>query len=157
MALCGLVISCGSPPESPALAPSSATATASATGEVVPIGRRCSLFSDVLEESREYLVYQPAERARGHRDRYPVIYLLDGESHFHHVWGIVDFLSAQRRIPPSIVVAIPNTDRRRDLGATRDHSQDGASRFLRFLETELAPHIDETIRPFHFAFSSATR
>ncbi|WP_350340228.1 alpha/beta hydrolase-fold protein [Paraflavitalea speifideaquila] len=50
--------------------------------------------------------------------RYPVIYLLDGaaDEDFIHIAGLIQFnnFSWINRVPPSILVGIVNTDRKRD-------------------------------------------
>jgi predicted alpha/beta superfamily hydrolase len=121
-------------------------------GAPIVIGSRQSLQSQVLGETRPFWVYTPAgyEASDG---VYPVVYLLDGNQHFHHTTGIAQFLAAQDRMPGVIVVAIPNTDRTRDLTppmATDTTSAfptaGGADGFLRFLGDELIPHIDGAYR-----------
>jgi len=128
------------------------------------IGVVDSVWSATLKESRPYLVYTP----RSYTDttlapqRYPVLYLLDGDAHFHSVTGLIQILGTGVNgtyvVPEMIVVAIPNTDRTRDLTPT--HSEIGAdgrpqpaletsgggSAFLTFLRTELIPRIDSEYR-----------
>jgi predicted alpha/beta superfamily hydrolase len=87
----------------------------------VRIGQVDSVFSATLDETRPYLVYTPpsydAESAA--TQRFPVLYLLDGDAHFHSVSGLIQILGTGVNgtyvIPEMIVVAIPNTDRTRDL------------------------------------------
>lgn len=136
--------------------------------EPVTIGTRTYLRSEILDEERTLLVHLPAEYPLS-SDRYPVLYLLDGEGHFQHVTGIVDFLAAQQRIPPMIVVGIANTDRTRDLtpptatprqSMPRPFAVDsltiefptagGADTFLRFLTEELAPWVEGRYRTADF-------
>ena len=71
----------------------------------VTIGHGFTLISEVLGEERGILVYLPPGYDRS-TATYPVIYLLDGDNHFHHATGIVDFLARNRRIPPAVVVGI---------------------------------------------------
>ena len=52
--------------------------------------------------------------------KYPVLYLLDGRTHFQHATSAVDFLSAMGVIPQMIVVSIHNVDRNRDFSPTYD-------------------------------------
>ena len=124
------------------------------------IGQRLGLQSHVLGEERPYWVFLPISYSDGTYapQRYPVLYLLDGEEHFHSASGLVRHMSSVIQIPELIVVAIPNTSRIRDL--TRTHSKfvvgkkesdalgssGGGETFLRFLEEELSPHIDSTYR-----------
>jgi len=69
------------------------------------IGETITIKSEVLDEERQMLVYLPAGY-EGASAEYPVLYLLDGGYHFHHVTGIVQFLSSQGLMPQTIVVAI---------------------------------------------------
>jgi len=129
-----------------------------AQSDPVVIGNRLSLESHILGETRNLLVYIPGELA-GHPHtsaRYQVLYLLDGEAHFHSVTGLVNHLSeagGNSVIPPMIVVGITNTDRTRDMtptyvrevmgDTTLSRTTGGLDNFLRFLEEELIPFIDE--------------
>src|SRR6185369_3299172 len=89
--------------------------------------------------------------------RYPVVYLLDGDAHFPSVVGLVQQLSqvnGNTVVPEMIVVAIPNTDRTRDLTPTHvstdapfmdsnfARTSGGGENFISFIEKELMPHID---------------
>jgi predicted alpha/beta superfamily hydrolase len=94
--------------------------------------------------------------------RYPVLYLLDGDAHFNSVSGLVEILgggiNGTHVIPDMIVIAIPNTDRTRDLTPThtlldfQNNQQDffktsgGNNNFLHFIKDELIPHIDSSFR-----------
>ena len=92
---------------------------------------------------------------------YPVVYLLDAGRNFHHTTGTINALSAAGHIPEMIVVAINNTDRTRDLTPTADSpdpetgevgmpTAGGADNFLRFINEELIPHVEETYRTVPF-------
>src|SRR5688572_1952854 len=87
----------------------------------VVIGRKTSIESAVLKEKRDYWVYLPPlydDKLYG-AVRYPVLYILDGDAHFHSASGVLQFMGGQNsQIPPMIMVAIPNTDRMRDLTPT---------------------------------------
>ncbi len=139
------------PPQQPATTTATATATATpappAPGAIV-IGQRKTMTSKVMGEERAYLVHLPPGYD-DHDASYPVIYLLDGDGHFHHVTGIVSFLTSAQRMPPAIVVGIPNTNRTRDLTPTNEArlpDSGGADRFLEFIETELIPQIERDYR-----------
>jgi predicted alpha/beta superfamily hydrolase len=121
------------------------------------IGTTDSLYSDILKEERRLLIYVPGQSNGSATDtskRYPVLYLLDGDSHFHSVTGIMDQLTRNDLCPEMIVVAIPNTDRSRDLTPTHSlklpdgTEQDflkttgGAENFTSFIKQELIPYID---------------
>lgn len=126
------------------VATSAAAQVTAPDDSMVTIGTRHVLHSTILGQERPYLVYAPPVTGRA---RWPVIVVLDGDGHFHHVTGVVSFLAANGRMPRAFVVAVPNTDdRTRDLTpATRDTTlptAGGADRMLTFLVDELLPEID---------------
>lgn len=116
----------------------------------ITLGAAHRIHSAALGEDRPYFVYRPARAGRG---PLPIIILLDGDAHFHHTTGIVRFLSDQGRMPPALVVAVPNTtDRTRDLtpplhgpGEERRAfpTAGGADRMLQFLGEELLPEVEQ--------------
>ena len=124
----------------------------------IKIGKKYSIRSKVLKEERPYWVYLPSSyNARDKTRCYPVLYLLDGDGHFQSVSGVVDFMSGasgSSQIPELIVIAIPNTNRIRDLAPThtttgyfgeKDDSLEpsgGGDAFLKFIRDELFPQID---------------
>ncbi len=121
------------------------------------LGERRQLHSDVLGERREIIVGVPAGY-KGGDETYPVVYLLDGPSHFHHTTGTARFLARNGRMPDVIVVAIANTDRTRDMSppiqsdALRARpGTGGADNFLEFISAELMPFIDEHYRTRPYA------
>lgn len=121
------------------------------------LGERRELHSGVLGERREIIVGVPAGY-EGSDEAYPVVFLLDGPSHFHHTTGTARFLARNGRMPKVIVVAIPNTDRTRDFSppvysdaAPARSSAGGADNFLEFISTELKPFIDENYRTRPYA------
>lgn len=120
----------------------------------IVIGGSATVWSDALGEARRIFIYTPPHYERSAR-RYPVLYLLDAEAHFHHATGIVQFLaSGNELIPEMIVVGIANTNRPRDLAppssdpSERQRLPDagGADAFLAFLADELIPWTDERYR-----------
>lgn len=116
------------------------------------IGEQRTIYSNTLEESRDIIVGLP-EGYESDSVAYPVIYLLDGKSNFLHTIASTRFLAASGRIPGVIVVAIPNTDRVRDLTPSTEEDSlgvfptaGGANNFLEFISTELKPFIAEHYR-----------
>ena len=132
---------------------------AQSTTQIV-IGQIDSLASKILQEKRKLWVHLPdSYRQEGSsKRRYPVVYLLDGESHFPSVVGMIHQLSTVNGntiCPEMIVVGIPNTNRLRDLtptpgggmipsaaDSTRLKNSGGGEKFTAFIEGELIPHID---------------
>lgn len=135
---------------------------------VLKIGKRDSIYSEILGETRHYWVHLPSS----YYDRsiqpieYPVLYILDGNIHFHSMTGMIEILSCgvngTHVIPEMIVVAILNTDRTRDLtptvskkrfdGKDADWIADsgGGDDFLKFLEEELIPGVESDYRTFPY-------
>lgn len=131
----------------------------------ITIGKRLSLYSEILGEDRPYWVYLPAT----YNDKtyvpinYPVLYLLDGDVHFQWATGVVQFMSDNWQVPEMLVVAITNTDRFRDLAPTHAavgpdgkempgaETSGGGDKFLQFIKVELQPRIESDYRtqPFN--------
>jgi len=119
----------------------------------VAIGERLAMASRVLGEERELFVYLPESYESG-RGRFPVLYVLDGESDFVHTVGVVEFLAGIDRIPELIVVGVVNTARSRDLTPPSSNEEEtafwpevgGADRFRRFFAEELVPFVDDRYR-----------
>src|SRR5690606_11071692 len=84
-------------------------------------------------------------------EKYPVLYMLDGDGHFRHASGAVAFLAANGRIPPMIEVGIGNSDRTRErTPPTADPAMrkgsGGADRFLQFISDEVVPYVEANNR-----------
>ncbi len=115
------------------------------------LGKEMKLSSKVLNEERFLIVQTPKGYQQG-TQKYPVIYLLDGEAHIKHVSGLIEFLARNQQMPEAIVVAITNTDRTRDftpkLSAKDDRfpTAGGADNFLSFISTEVMPLIESKYR-----------
>jgi predicted alpha/beta superfamily hydrolase len=112
------------------------------------IGKAIKIRSAVLNEERTLLINLPDDYDVSQR-RYPVLFLLDGDAHFHHVTGIVHFFTVRNMIPPLIVIALPNIDRTRDFSPTsidKRLTSGGADRFLEFFQEELIPYVDSHYR-----------
>ncbi len=121
----------------------------------IVIGKIDSIQSKILGENRKVWVHVPDESANS-KERYPVVYVLDGNGHFSSVVGMIQQLSTggNNNCPKMIVVAIPNTDRTRDLtpthmdadlpfmDSTSSKTSGGGENFIAFVEKELMPHIE---------------
>ena len=129
------------------------------TDNKIIIGTIDSVYSAVLNEKRKVWVYVPNMNSgmQNPGQRFPVLYLLDGDAHFQSVSGMIQQLSqvnGNTICPEMIVVGIPNTDRTRDLTPTHIDSDlpmmdsnatkttGGGENFAAFLGKELIPHID---------------
>ncbi|RZF98663.1 hypothetical protein EXT48_21655 [Pseudoalteromonas sp. CO348] len=134
----------------------------SAFAEDIVIGKRHEIESKVLNESREYWVSLPTSyKAKGYK-KYPVLYFTDANlnSFFHAFSGIAKQMSsdASPETPEMILVGIVSQNRGRDSSPTKSliqwggsvsKSQEttgGADNFLKFIQTELVPQIEQDYR-----------
>ena len=126
------------------------TAVAASAAVPVTIGQMERIGSTALDEEREYQINLPASYGWAKDRRYPVLYVLDGQTHFLHTAISASFLAEQGEIPEMIVVAITSTVRIRDFTqtdwATNWVGGGGANTFKRFLSSELIPEIDRAYR-----------
>ncbi len=116
--------------------------------------------SAILRETRHYSVHLPSSYQDNQTERYPVIYLLDGDTRLLQVAGIVDSFQGglSPEVPEMIIVGIDNTHRMRDY--TPSHcltlpngdpgpgyaDTGGGRQFLSYLKNELKPLIDAQFR-----------
>jgi len=132
------------------------SAWAQSRGAPVVIGETVQLQSNILKESKSLLISKPAGYDSG-MYRYPVLYLLDAETHFHYASGIADFLTKDDRMPNMLLVGVVSGDmarRTHDLTPPSTAETDnrfspgngGADVFLSFIADELIPFVDKTYR-----------
>lgn len=118
------------------------------------MGSKFVIKSNILDEERTCLISLPDSynESSDVDKRYPVIILLDGNTHFKIASGILHFMSSNRNqnnlMPESIIIAIENVDRERDFTVTkiktkRPNNMGGGRIFLNFIEKELLPYIDK--------------
>jgi predicted alpha/beta superfamily hydrolase len=125
--------------------------------DFIHIGKKEKIQSTLLGEERPFWVYVPPYSARS-KKTFSVLYLLDGDAHFHSVSGLIQILGTGvngiNLVPEMIVVAIPNTDRTRDLTPSHSTMMDGeehdflkssggGDKFLQFIKTELIPYVEK--------------
>ncbi|SHM56530.1 alpha/beta hydrolase-fold protein [Flavobacterium chilense] len=125
----------------------------------IEIGTIDSISSKILNDKRKIWIHLPksALNTGSSKQKYPVVYLLDGDGHFSSVVGIIEELSevnGNTNCPEMIVVGITNTNRNRDLTPTHSdidlpfapqnisEQSGGGENFAAFLEKELIPYID---------------
>ncbi|NQY30157.1 MAG: alpha/beta hydrolase [Flavobacteriaceae bacterium] len=118
----------------------------------IVIGKIESIHSNILNEERKIWIHVPEENPEGlyEKKNYPVVYLLDGDSHFDSVVGMLRQLSSVNGngiCPKMIVVGIPNTNRMRDLTPTKGKPKvgedtGGGENFMSFIQKELIPYIN---------------
>lgn len=152
------------PQTSPLATTEDEPATPDMPSAVVSVGESFSIKSDILGEDRPYLVYQSENCKTGGKNApCPVLYILDGPSHFHYASGMLSYMAGNSQIPEMTMVAIPNTaDRMHDLTPTYSNldyrgkktkaqeNSGGGNDFLDFLEKELVPEIEKTYQPMPY-------
>jgi thiol-disulfide isomerase/thioredoxin len=126
-----------------------------ATGKPVPetatpitVGETWRIRSRRLGEDRRIQVYLPTSYNHS-RQRFPVIYALDGEGTGSIAANAVQFMtgySAIPQMPEALVVAIINSDRNRDMPIPQSYGKGGEANFLAFLADELIPAIEQRYR-----------
>ena len=112
------------------------------------------VHSTVLGEDRVLNIALPQGYHPDSAARYPVIYLIDGgaDEDFIHIAGLAQFAAFPwvAWLPPSIVVGIGNTDRKRDLTHPTTIAKDkaefpttgGSAAFMDFLGKEVIPFVE---------------
>jgi uncharacterized protein len=111
----------------------------------IKIGHRDSVQSKILNENRKLVISLP-EGYETSGQNYPVLYLLDGNEP-----TLLEALVVTHKLQADmIIVAIPNTDRDRDMmplsAPSYEVKDPGAGQFLSFIEKELIPYIDDNYR-----------
>jgi len=116
----------------------------------IVVGRTSRIRSEILHEDRTVRVFLPRSYGWAADRRYPVLYVLDGESAFVPAAASVDHLAAAGEIPEMIVVGVDSTVRIRDFTQTDWREAwvggGGAANFKAFLARELLPKIDGSYR-----------
>jgi predicted alpha/beta superfamily hydrolase len=132
------------------------------------IKRHRAFPSEILGNRRDVLVYLPPGHRRFSRQRYPVLYLNDGQNVFDAAtsfagieWGVdetAEHLIRSNLIEPLIIVAVANVGEKRiheyaptpgiiDTNAKRKRRSKGrAPEYAHFLMDELKPYIDRKYR-----------
>jgi len=120
-----------------------------------------TIHSRVLNETRKIYVHRPKVDSADAGNRVAVLYVMDADNHFELLAQYADYLSRSdvMAMPKLLVIGIPNTNRTRDLTPTSSvtnyagqpdssayKGSGGNEPFLRFIQTELIPTIDQTYK-----------
>lgn len=115
------------------------------------VGALDSIYSKTLKEYRKIYVQLPATYDPSKNEKYPVVYILDGEVFLSTVNEVQNFYSGGFT-PDMVLVGISNDKNRlRDLTTSKvtemygmpfTQENGGASKFSEFIETELIPFIE---------------
>jgi hypothetical protein len=108
----------------------------------------------VLNQDRRIYIHVPKLDSADVNKALPVLYLLDGENHFHILSAYIEYLRHWQVIPPIIIVGIVSVDRIKDLTPTNSlinfdgevdskyKTSGGNKQFLNFIQQELMPYMD---------------
>ena len=128
----------------------------------LPVLQERVIDSAVLGEKRDLVIYLP-EGYQNSQERYPVLYLTDGDIQGAHTAGTIDYLAKFEQMPQMIVVGIvnPPETRARDLTVTPAEKQnpnqlENADRFLGFVEQEVIPFVKQQYRTLDYQALSGT-
>ena len=63
---------------------------------VLKIGQKISIHSEVLNETRDVWIYLPPNYSDKYfqAQQFPVLYVLDGDAHFHSLSGLIQILGS---------------------------------------------------------------
>ncbi len=115
----------------------------------INIGEQIKYHSLILNEYVLLDIHLPKNYSK--KNKYPVLYLLDGEFFFSQVASIVDYLSDNKYVPKSlipkfIIIGITTKDRNKDFTPTlqidRFPTSGKAEEFLNFFTKELFPYVE---------------
>jgi predicted alpha/beta superfamily hydrolase len=119
--------------------------------------QRVQIPSRVFGHARPVDVSLPRGYDNDSTARYPVIFVLDGESLGELTAATVRFYSSTGVMPRAIVVAVPNDDRNRDFTPAPvgnftppTPTAGGADRFVSFLESDVMPALEQRYRTLPF-------
>jgi len=115
------------------------------------VGAVDSIYSKSLNEFRKIYVQLPADYNPNKNEKYPVVYILDGEVFLPAVANVQSFYSGGFT-PEMVIVGISNDkNRMRDLTTTKvtemygrpfEQENGEAANFSKFIETELMPFVE---------------
>lgn len=112
------------------------------------------IHSRVLNQDRQIYIHIPKVDSADINKALPVLYLLDGENHFHILSAYIEYLRHWKVIPPIIVVGIVSVDRVKDLTPANSvinfdgkvdsnlRTSGGNEQFLNFIQQELMPYME---------------
>jgi predicted alpha/beta superfamily hydrolase len=120
------------------------------------------IHSRVLNQDRQIYINVPKLDSKEINKGLPVLYLLDGENHFHILSAYIEYLRHWQVIPPIIVVGIVSVDRVKDLTPTNSlinfdgqvdskyKTSGGNEQFLNFIQQELMPYMEANYKTSPF-------
>ncbi|MFZ1678923.1 MAG: alpha/beta hydrolase-fold protein [Saprospiraceae bacterium] len=117
-----------------------------------------TIDSKVLKEACKVYLYLP-ENYNSTTEKYPVVYLLDGEYYSSYAADVSSLLAQSQLAPACIIIGITSNNRQRDFSPALDENTDqtqdiqfagGADHFLLYIKNELIPTVDEKYRTLSY-------
>jgi predicted alpha/beta superfamily hydrolase len=118
----------------------------------ISIGKRDKVYSEILQQDREFSVYFPPSYNIAVNQKYPVLYILDGDYNFQYVAGILELQGGiSEVIPEMILVAISGkgtNEYRKNCKPKIEGVEDSgnAEEMARFIEKELIPYVNKNYK-----------
>ncbi|CAM3294954.1 alpha/beta hydrolase-fold protein [Aequorivita lipolytica] len=118
----------------------------------ISVGKRDKLHSEILQQDREFSVYFPPSYNTTVNQKYPVLYILDGDYNFQYVAGFLELQGAiSEIIPEMILVAISGkgtNEYRKNCKPKIEGVEDSgnAEEVVRFIEKELIPYVNKNYK-----------
>ncbi len=118
----------------------------------ISIGKRDILYSTILQQDRELSIYLPPSYNTAVNQKYPVLYILDGDYNFQYVAGILELQGAiSEVIPEMILVAISGkgtNEYRKNCKPNIIGVEDSgnAEEMASFIEKELIPYVNKNYK-----------
>jgi len=107
----------------------------------ITIGHYDTINSKVFNEKRVLMISVPSDFDKGSKEKYPVVFVLDGANHFYSLTGMIHKFSFDEGVevtPKMIVVGVETTNRYEELVPLFD-----TDRLSQYLQSELIPFIDK--------------
>jgi predicted alpha/beta superfamily hydrolase len=103
-------------------------------------GHQYKIQSKILGEERQLLIYLPEEYQKS-TEKFPVVYLLEGQTHFKHATIAIEKVQTTGWMPASIIVGVTDNEGTN----SRDYGQE-SDKFLRFINEELQAFVAKKFR-----------
>lgn len=107
-------------------------------------GKVETIQSEILDESRTIFVYLPDNYVNSKKS-YPVHYITDAPATSNIFYDLLRLQTKNDLMPESIIVGLSSNNREQNL-----HIEKSAKKYLKFLNKEVIPHIDENYRTKDF-------
>ncbi|WP_347374268.1 alpha/beta hydrolase-fold protein [Aequorivita sp. Q41] len=118
----------------------------------ISIGKRDAMYSEILQQNREFSIYLPPSYNTAINQKYPVLYILDGDYNFQYVAGFLELQGAiSEVVPEMILVAISGkgtTEYRKNCKPNVAGVEDSgnAEEMTSFIAKELIPYINKNYK-----------